>query len=869
MFTFSFSGAFADTATPAQKTDLTTATAIATTQAQTNFELAMKELSNVTVANYAIADTTLAAQKDAIWAELSKAINDQTTAALEDYTYSGTGSTLAAAVYGGLITVEGIKTWIAKEPNAEGTTVYEKTGYGTKLAKAQYDLDAAKEEAKYDKIDMSKYSTYADRVKAYAEVLKKEAKDSEVTNENATATDYAFNMGQLRAKVNGNLDAVYVEGFEGQAGYETGLYILSAAAVNAEKSATGESKKIQTAKEEADAATTGAATAASIKAEAAKKAATYKTTVSSKDGVADAYTTIIGWLADEQEITDSIANWQAINAYTDAEKAGFKAALEDVDSLKAIAKKYAAETNGEGVAVRDSAEIDKIVKQATTDFYASAIGLTTLGYVPTYKSLGEAVTAIVNLNTNDAAYDLSFAKEAAKAYLNELKANAEDTYYPAELEKYNAEIDKVIAKVEAAKDAAKIDTKAEIDAMIPAAVSTIMPKTAVDALIVDSNGDVTSAAASNAITAVSNYVTYVNTGKTTIDSTRINYDAETVIKALQEIYGENGARTESARKATTIDAAAIAAKLSTIGGLDAAHDAAVAAIKALPATADITVADLEAVKAAFDADAAYMAMNGATAYAEQATLASDINALYTAMTRDFNIKVSQVDKDDKAALKALKAEIETANKEVAEDKLFEGKSKFSTTAVTKALEDIRTKELKAVQTAANLIPVNVTEADKATVENARKLYDAFVEEYTDYGKEVNDAYNAVAELTKTTLRAIEAAEATLGLNTEDPAMAVKAFKIKASSKATKGTMTISWRVIDGDKSAAKGYQVWRSTKANKGFKKMITTKKMTYKNTKNLKKGTTYYYRVRAYARTAEGKLVFSDFSNKAYRKAK
>ena len=101
------------------------------------------------------------------------------------------------------------------------------------------------------------------------------------------------------------------------------------------------------------------------------------------------------------------------------------------------------------------------------------------------------------------------------------------------------------------------------------------------------------------------------------------------------------------------------------------------------------------------------------------------------------------------------------------------------------------------------------------------------------------------------------------------AKAVTSLKIKASSKAAKGAMTIKWRVIDGDKSAAKGYQVWRSTKANKGFKKMITTKKMSYKNTKNLKKGTTYYYRVRAYARTAEGKLVFSDFSNKAYRKAK
>ena len=81
-------------------------------------------------------------------------------------------------------------------------------------------------------------------------------------------------------------------------------------------------------------------------------------------------------------------------------------------------------------------------------------------------------------------------------------------------------------------------------------------------------------------------------------------------------------------------------------------------------------------------------------------------------------------------------------------------------------------------------------------------------------------------------------------------------------------MTIKWRVVGGDKSAAQGYQVKRSTKLKSGFKTMIKTTKMTYKNTKSLKKGVTYYYKVRAYAKV-DGKLYFSDWSNKAYRKAK
>ena len=47
---------------------------------------------------------------------------------------------------------------------------------------------------------------------------------------------------------------------------------------------------------------------------------------------------------------------------------------------------------------------------------------------------------------------------------------------------------------------------------------------------------------------------------------------------------------------------------------------------------------------------------------------------------------------------------------------------------------------------------------------------------------------------------------------------VEAIKIKASSKATKGAMTIKWRVVGGNKDAADGFQVWKSTKQSKGYK---------------------------------------------------
>lgn len=94
--------------------------------------------------------------------------------------------------------------------------------------------------------------------------------------------------------------------------------------------------------------------------------------------------------------------------------------------------------------------------------------------------------------------------------------------------------------------------------------------------------------------------------------------------------------------------------------------------------------------------------------------------------------------------------------------------------------------------------------------------------------------------------------------------------IKLTTSRTKGSIKLNWKKSAGYK--VDYYQVFRSVKKNSGYgtKAFYTTgsgTKTSYKNTKSLKAGRCYYYKVRG-VRIIDGEKYYTQWSNKSWRTA-
>ena len=174
-----------------------------------------------------------------------------------------------------------------------------------------------------------------------------------------------------------------------------------------------------------------------------------------------------------------------------------------------------------------------------------------------------------------------------------------------------------------------------------------------------------------------------------------------------------------------------------------------------------------------------------------------------------------------------------------------------------------------------------TKTDSTTALNAAATANKYdVAEQAEV-KKILDKANADIKNAKTEaeVKAIEeAAQAEIDkiLTTEEKAIVAALDNVEKRDFATKSkvitrkggkkVIRLTWTAPDGVD--VDGYEIFRSTKKNSGFgkKPYFTTSNTRYTNTKDLKAGKTYYYKVRAFV-VINGERVYTDYSLKANRK--
>jgi len=468
------------------------------------------------------------------------------------------------------------------------------------------------------------------------------------------------------------------------------------------------------------------------------------------------------------------------------------------------------------------------------------------------------------------------AKAAAKIDLSDVEAQGTIAeYYAYNAKNYYAKeweaVKAAVAAYNAAVDAAVV--QADVDDAATAlnkAVLKIADKVTVDVAVSTSTTNTT-------LTQLGNYFTLTksiyNSANSNSEDIFVDFGAgwtNSVVNAdVVEWFIDNGARKATEAAALYKDATAVidAYKSLTVAKADAVT--VKAQIAGIPAT--VTLADKAAVEAAYDA---YKELPAAVQIyvTNDAALKSAISKVYglerntvvaAVNTLPATTKVTTANKD------AVKAVLDTyevyADTDMYKDNTFTGITMY-TTDLSAYENAVKQADLAAINAMYSPLLTKYS-VDKLTVEDAEAvaaLETAIAAYIADYAASPSTAVESNTKLMAAVVADLVAAEA--ATEKAEQIAAVEGIKIKANSSAKKGSITVKW-TVDEEVEGVK-YQVYKSTKAQKGYKKSITTSKTTFKNTKNLKKGTRYYYKVRAIAEI-DGVTYYSDWSNKANRIAK
>ena len=871
MFTFSFGSAFAMDADTTSDSYFTTYWA--------NYVKATADSTTVNVEGYAVDKTVVAGfEKEA------KAVYDVWVEQANSYMTNGPDFTALLA---------------GKLKNAKNEVIAEKEAADFRLAvaAAQFAADKADVLANLDTVPTYDYSkeVMSDADAALAETAadnKVVFVDEDYTYQQAAAKlveyfksvveDYADEIvnpsvaaySTAAGKINGYLvTKIAPIGYETTTGnyVKSGIYDLSVAYGIASNQYTiwDADKNINKWSAESIAASdkTDAANVAAVKAQNAALYAQQSVGASAaKMAYLDKWLKVANVLAEEGY---SYAGSKKIVA-PDFTTQTYASRAEAMTELEDYAAKYAAEKNAEGQLIRDAALVQKYLADGK-------VAIATCDVAKVAEALKTAKSNIYNAVDKTIAAELAFAKESAKKAMELTVADAEEDeiFYAKELEKAKGYVTTYSAKVDAAKDKAAVKRAYDEFADKYKAIDTAekLANTWKDNMAKNATAEGTIYKAA---------VGYANYAQGTLEGgAKLNDDYATVLKdRVADLIGESGARTNAEIKALKEEAVKVAAALPSKDAVKAAKKALKAAVDALPAKGK--VADLAAVQAVSDAIDAYADVTTATP--KVGTYTKVVDQIVSDYNTQFAKQFAAISETDEAAITALKADITAAMDAIEALSNYNEAGKLTYMENVKKklndyLDDIQETARKAVVAAIKAIPLNVTEADKATVEKARKLYDEYVAKYNDntvfyytdheandHGGYDKDCFVEGYAADDIAIKALTDAETVLGLNV-NPADAVEALKIVAKSTAKKGSITVKW-TVKGDAAAADGFQVWKSTKHSSGYKKAFTTTKTSYKNTKGLKKGTRYYYKVRAF-KVVDGKNVYSDWSNKARRVAK